>query len=142
MVPVGPKPAPPSPVEPTVEYARTKARSQQFMSPNLDRLTEWDTKEGYTKEMLDWPSALSPPAVIARTLQGEEVEETPPARLNRCLVSERFIEPGVALPYECTPEAEAEKTPQTEDVPTDDQEQARIIPEDEVVELHAGTEEL
>ena len=125
-----------------VEYAWTKARSQQSTSPNLDRLTEWDTKEEYTKEVPDWPSAPSPPAVITRTLQGEEVEETPPTRLNRCLVSERFIEPGAASPHECTPEAEAEKTPQTEDVPVDDQEQARIVPEDEVVELHMGTEEL
>ena len=62
--------------------------------------------------MPDWPSAPSPPVVITRTLQGEEVEKTPPARLNRHLVSEHFIEPGVALPCECTPEAEAEKTPQ------------------------------
>ena len=142
VVPVGPKPTPPSPAEPTVEYVWTKARSQQSMSPNLDRLTEWDTEEEYTKEVPDWPSALSPPVVITRTLQGEEVEKTPPARLNRHLVSERFIEPGVALPCECTPEAEAEKTPQTEDVPMDDQEQACIIPENEDVELHTGTEEL
>ena len=83
---------------------------------------------------------MSPPAVIARTLQGEEVEETPPARLNRRLVSERFIEPGVASPHKCT--LEVEKTQQTKDVPTEDQEQVRIVPEDEVVELHTGTEEL
>ena len=48
----------------------------------------------------------------------------------------------VAFPHECTPEAEAGKTPHAEDVPVDDQEQARIISEDEVVELHVGTEEL
>ena len=72
----------------------------------------------------------------------EEVEETPPARQNRRLISERFLEPGVALPCECTPEGEAGKTPQAKGVPTDDQEQACIIPEDEVVELHVGTEEL
>ena len=77
VVLAGPKPAPPSPVEPTVEYAQTKARSPRSTSPNLDRLTEWDTKQEYTEEVLDWSSALSPPAVITRT-QGEEVEETPP----------------------------------------------------------------
>ena len=142
VVPVGPKPAPPSPVEPTVEYARTKAKSPWSTSPNLDRLTEWDTKEEYIEEVLDWSSASSPPAVVARTLQGEDVEETPSARLNRCLVSERFIEPGVASPHERTPEAETGKTPQAKDVPKDDQEQAHIVPEDEVVELHVGTEEL
>ena len=102
---LGPKPTPPSPVEPTVEYAQTKARSQRSMSPNLDRLTEWDTEEEYTEEVPDWPSVLSPAAVITRTPQGEEVEETPPTRLNRRLVSERFIEPGAASPHERTPEA-------------------------------------
>ena len=39
VVPVGPKPAPPSPAEPTVEYVWTKARSQRSTSLNLDRLT-------------------------------------------------------------------------------------------------------
>ena len=125
-----------------MEYARTKAKSPWSMSLNLDRLTEWDTEEEYTEEAPDWSSASSPPAVIARTLQGEDVEETPPTRLNRCLVSERFIEHGAAVPHERTPEAETGKAPQAEDVPKDDQEQVRIIPEDEVVELHAGTEEL
>ena len=142
VVLVGPKPTPPSPVEPTVEYKWTKARSPPSTSPNLDRLTEWDTKVEYTEEVLDWSSALSPPAVITRTPQGEEVEETPHVRQNRHLISECFIEPRAALPLECTPEVEAGKTPQAKDVPMDNQEQARIIPEDEVVELHVGTEEL
>ena len=125
-----------------MEYARTKAKSPWSTSPNLDRLTEWDTEEEYTEEAPDWSSALSPSVVIARTLQGEDVEETPPARLNRHLVSERFIEPGAASPCEHTPQVETGKTPQAKHVPKDDQEQARIIPEDEVIELHAGTEEL
>ena len=80
VVLVGPKPMPPSPVEPTVEYAWTEARSLWSISWNLDRLTEWDTEEEYTKEVPDWSGALSPPAVVTRTLQGEEVEETPPIR--------------------------------------------------------------
>ena len=62
------------------------------------------------------------------------MEETPPTRQNRRLISECFIEPRVASPHERTPEAE--------DIPMDDQEQACSVPEDEVVELHMGTEEL
>ena len=73
------KPAQPSPVESMVEYTRTEARSPRSTSLNLDRLTEWDTEEEYTKEVLDSSSPLSPPAVIARTLWSEEVEETLPA---------------------------------------------------------------
>ena len=142
VAPMDQKPAQPSPVESMVEYAWTEARSLQFTSPNLDRLTEWNTEEEYTEEVLDSSSPPSPPATVARTPRSEEVEETPPASINRCLISELFIEPGVALPHECTPETEAGKTPQAKDVPTDDQEQAHITPEDEVVELHIGTEEL
>ena len=139
---VAPKPAQLSPMEPMVEYVHTKAGLPWSMSPNLDRLTEWDTEEEYTKEGLDWSHALSPPAVVAQPPRSEEVEETPPVRQNRCLVSKCFIEPGVTLPCKCTPEAEVGKTAQTKDVPLDDQEHARIVPEDDVVELHMGTEEL
>ena len=142
VAPVGPKPAQPSPVEPTVEYAQTEARSPRSTSVSLDRFTKWDTEEVYTEEVQDWSHAPSPPAVIALPLWDKAVEETPPARQNRCLVSECFTEPGVASPCEHTPEAEARRTPQTEDVPVDQQEPACIIPEDDVVELHAGTEEL
>ena len=39
--------------------------------------------EEYTKDVPDWLGAPSPPAVIARTWQGEELDETPPTRLNR-----------------------------------------------------------
>ena len=50
------------------------------------------------------------------------------------------LNPG-GFPHEHTPEAEARKTPLTEDVLMDKQEPAHII-EDDVVELHAGREEL
>ena len=63
-------------------------------------------------------------------------------RQNRCLVSEHFIEPRAAPPREHIPEAEARKTPQTKDVPADEWEPARVIVEEDVVELHAGMEEL
>ena len=75
-------------------------------------------------------------------LRGQAVEETLPARQNRHLVSEHFIEPGVALPHEHTPETEVRRTPQTEDIPTDKQEPARVIVEEDLVELHVGMEEL
>ena len=65
-------------------------------------------------------------------MQGEAVLETPPMRQNRCLVSERVIEPGAVPPHEHTPEAEGKKTPQNESIPTDDQEQPRIVAEDEI----------
>ena len=142
MAPVGPKAAQPSPVEPTVEYAQTEAGSPRSTSAGLDRFTEWDTEEVYTEEVQDWSHVPSPPAVIAVPLWGEAVEETPPARQNRCLVSEHFIEPGAAPPCEHTPEAEARKTPQTKDVPIDEPEPAHVIVEEDVVELHMGTEEL
>ena len=142
MVPVGPKAIQPSPVEAAVEYAQTEAGSLWSASTALDKFTKWDTEEVYTEEVPDWSHALSPTAVIVVPLCGEAVEETQPMRQNRCLVSECFIEPGVALPQEHTPEAEARKTPQTENVPADEQEPARVIVEEDVVELHAGTEEL
>ena len=119
-----------------VEYAQTEAGSLRPTSVGLDRFTEWDTEEVYTEEVQDWSSVPSPPAVIAVPLQGEAVEETPPVRQNRCLVSERFIEPGVAPPREHTPEAEARKTPQTKDVPADEPKPAHVIVEEDVVELH------
>ena len=99
-------------------------------------------EEVYTEEVQDQSHAPSPTAFIAVPLQGEAVEETPPMRQNRCLVSERFIEPGVALPHEYTPEAEARKTPQTKNIPVDEQEPAHVLVEEDAVELHVGTEEL
>ena len=117
MVPVGPKATQPCPVEPMVEYAQTKAGSPKPMAVGLDRFIAWDMEEVFTEEVQDWSHPPSPTAVIAVPLQGEAMEETPPTRQNRCLVSEHFIEPGVALPHEHTPEAEVRKTPQTKTSP-------------------------
>ena len=74
-------------------------------------------------------------------MQGEAVEETPPMRQNRCLVSERVIEPGTVPPCEHTPVVEGKETPQNESVPTD-KEQAPLVAEDEIVELYMGMEDL
>ena len=72
--------------------------------------------------------------------QGVELEETPPTRLNRRLVSKRFLEYGPVSPHECTPETET--TSLTEYTPVSEWEQACVEPGDDVVELHTGTEEL
>ena len=79
---------------------------------------------------------------------GEVVEETPPARQNRCLVSEHFTESGAGLPHDYPLTVEAKKTPpteQVEDVSADEQEPISApvaLVEDDVVELHVGTEDL
>ena len=138
-----------------VEYVQTKAGSLRSTSAGLDRFAKWDTEEVYTEEVQDWSHAPSPPpAVITVPSWGEVVEETLPVRQNRCLVSERFTEPGVGSPRKHTPEAESRETPpmaearktplteKVEDVPMDEQEPAHIIEEDDVVELHTETEDL
>ena len=70
-------------------------------------------------------------------MEDEAGEGTPPVRQNRCLVSKCVIEHGALSPYEHMAETE-EKVPQ--DILMDDQELHPLV-EDEVVELHAGTEE-
>ena len=125
-----------------VEYAQTEAISPKPMALGLDKFIKWDMEEVYTEEVQDRSRTPSPTVVIAVPLGGEAIEETPPMRQNRCLVSERFIEPGATPPHEHTPEAEARKTPQTENIPADEQEPACVIVEEDVVELHVGTEEL
>ena len=86
----------------------------------------------------------------------EAVEKTLPMRQNWCLVAEHFMGSGVGSPEDYAPIAETtEKTPlaedtgktppteQVEDAPTDKQEPTHITPaEDDVIELHAGTEDL
>ena len=94
------------------------------------------------EEVQDWACAPSPLAVTALPLWDEAVEDTLPSRQNRQLVSECFIGLRAALPHEHTPEAEAGKIPLTEDIPAGGQEPTHIILEDEIVELHAGMEEL
>ena len=154
VAPVGPKPSQHPAVELMVEYVQTKAGSLQSTSAGLDQFAEWDTEEVYTEEVQDWSRAPSPPVVITVPSWGEAVGKTPPARQNRRLMSEHFTEPGAGSPHKHTPEAEAKETPptaearktppagQVEDVPTDEQEPAHIIEEDDMVELHAEIEDL
>ena len=135
--PVGPKATHSPPREPTVGYEQTEGQLPNPMAISLDKYIEWDTDE-----VPDRSHTPSPTAVIDIPMQGEAVEETPPVRQNRCLVSEHVIEHGAVWPHEHTPVAEGNGTPQNEEAPTDDQDQPRIIAKDEVVKLFVGTEEL
>ena len=80
----------------------------------LDKYIELDKED-----VQDRSHTPSPITVIDKPMQGEAMEETPPMRQNRHLVSERVIEPGAVPPHEHTPVVEEEKTPQDESVPTD-----------------------
>ena len=136
-MPAGPKATQSPPREPTVEYEETEAQSPNPTAVGLDNYIEWDTEEVQYRSCTP-----SPTVVIDVPMQSEAVEETPPMRQNRCLVSERVIEPRAVLPCENTPEAEGKKTPQNKSIPMDDQEQHHIIAEDEIVKLYTGMEEL
>ena len=120
-----------------MEYEQTEARSPDSTVTGLDKNIEWDIDE-----VQDRSRTPSPTTVIDKPMQGEAVEETLPARQNRCLVSERVIKPGVVPSREHTPVAEGKETPQNESVPADDKEPAHRVAEDEIVELHAGVEDL
>ena len=78
----------------------------------MDRNIEWDTDKEEDKSCTP-----SPTTVIEKPTQSDTIEETPPVRQNRCLVSEHVIEPRVVLPREPTPVTEEGKTPQDESPP-------------------------
>ena len=107
------------------------------MAIGLDKNIEWDTDE-----VQDWSHTPSPTMVIDKPTQGEAVEETPPVRQNRCLVSEHVIKPGAVPSHEHTPVAEGKETPQNESIPADDKEPTHHVAEDEIVELYTGVEDL
>ena len=135
--PAGLKATQSPPVEPTVEYEKTDTQSLNPTAVALDKYIEWDIDD-----VQDQSRTPSPTAVIDVPTQGEAVEETPPARQNRCLVSERVIKPGAVSPREHTLVAQGKRAPQNESIPVDNQEQPCIIARDEIVELHAAMEEL
>ena len=108
----------------------------------LDRFTEWDTEEVYTEEVQDWSRALSP-LWSSLCLHGVRQWRKPHQRGKIDAWCQNVsLNLGRHHPMKHTPEAEARKTPQTEDVPTDEQEPAHVIVEEDVVELHVGMEEL
>ena len=88
-----------------------EAQSPEPAAVGLDKYIEWDTDE-----VQDRSRTPSPTAVIDVPMQGEAVEETPPVRQNRCLVSECVIGPGALSPREHTPVGEGKGTPQNESV--------------------------
>ena len=55
---------------------------------DLDEYIDWDTDD-----VQDRSHTPSPSMVIDEPMQGESMEDTPPARQNIHLVSERVIEP-------------------------------------------------
>ena len=112
-----------------------ETQSPKCTAEGLDKYINWDKED-----VQDRSCTPSPTAVIDKPMQGEAVEETLPARQNRCLVSERVIEPRAVLPREHTPVVEEEKTPQDESIPAD-KEQTNLMAEDEIVKLFAKMEE-
>ena len=137
MAPASPKATQSPPGEPAVEYEQMEARSPNPTVMGLDKNIEWDTED-----VQDRSHTPSHTTVVDVPAQGEAVEEKPPTRQNRHLVTERVIEPGAVPPREHMPVAEGKETPQNKSVPTADKEQPRIVAEDEIVELYVGMEEL
>ena len=105
----------------------------------LDRFTS-GTLRGVTEEVQDWSHAPSP-LRSSLCLHGVRWRKPHPRDKIDAWCQNVSLNPG-ALPHEHTPEAEVRKTPPTKDIPADEQEPARVIVEEDVVELHAGMEEL
>ena len=81
------------------------------MEANMD----WDTDD-----VQDRSRTPSPSAGIGTITLGESTEDTPPARQNMRLVTERVIEPGAVPPQENAPEAEEKTQGDGDDTPPDD----------------------
>ena len=96
---------------------------------------DWDTDD-----IQDRSHTPSPSAGIGRIMLGESAEDTPPARQNIRLVSERVIEPGAVPPQE-KPEVEEKTQGDGDDAPPNEQE-PELGCEGDIVDLYAGTEEL
>ena len=105
----GPKATQPPPEETTVEYKQTETQTREPMAGDFDKYIKWDTDD-----VQDRSHTLSPMAIINEPSQGKSVKETPPARQNICLVSERVMEPRVVPPREHMPVTE-KNTPQDDD---------------------------
>ena len=102
------------------------------MEANVD----WDMDD-----VQDRSRTPSPSAGIGAITLGESTGDTPPARQNTCLVTERVIEPGAVPPQENAPEAEDKSPDDGNDAPSDEQ-QTEPECEGDIVDLYAGTEEL
>ena len=106
------------------------------MTGTVEANMDWDTDD-----VQDQSCSPSLSAGVDAITLGESTGDTPPAGQSTCLVTERVVEPGVALPQEDAPEV-ADKSPDDgNDAPTDEQ-QTELKCEGDIVDLYAGTEEL
>ena len=119
----------------TVDCGLPNAEMPKPTAGDVDANIDWDTDNAQDRSHT--PSAA---AGIGEIMLGESTEDTPPARQNICLVSERVIDPGVVPPQENIPEVEEDK-PQDDDAPSNE-EQPKLVSEGDVVDLFASTEEL
>ena len=106
------------------------------MVGDVEANVDWDTDD-----VQDRSHTPSPSAGIGTIMLGESMEDTPPARQNICLVSERVIEHGAVLPQENTPEAK-DKSPDDEDDAPSNKQHPKIVCESDVMDLLASTEGL
>ena len=106
------------------------------MVGDVEAHIDWDTDDAQ-----DRSRTPSPSVGIGTITLGESAEDTPPARQNICLVTERIIEPGAELPQENAPEAEDKSLDDGDNAPSDDQ-QPELGCEGDIVDLYMGTEEL
>ena len=134
--PAGPKATQPPPGEPTTEFKWTETQTPEPTVGDFDKYVKWDTDD-----VQDRARMPSPTAIGDKPTQGEAVEETPPARQNRRLVSECVMESGVVPPREHAPVTGEKNTPQGDSAPTD-KEQANLVAESDIVELFVGMEHL
>ena len=120
------------PEEVTVGYGPLKAETPKPTAGDKDANIDWDTDD-----VQDRSHTPSPSAGIGEIMLGESTEDTPPARQNIRLVSERVIEPGAVPPQENVPEVKDK----SQDDPLNEQ-QPKAVSEGNVIELFATTEEL
>ena len=93
------------PEEITVDCGLSKTEMPRPTAGDVDAHIDWDTDDVQDRSRTPCPSAG-----IGEVMLGESAEDTPPARQNIRLVSERVIEPGVVLPQENIPEIEEDKS--------------------------------
>ena len=124
------------PEEITVDHGPPKAGTPKPMAGVEDANIDWDTDD-----VQDGSHTPSPSVGIGEIMLGESAEDTPPARQNIRLMSERVIEPGAVPPQENIPEVEEDK-PQDDDAPSNTNSNPRLVSEGDIIDLFASMEEL
>ena len=124
------------PEEITVDCGPSKTEMPRPTAGDVETNIDWDADD-----VQDRSCTPSPSVGIGGIMLSESVEDTPPARQNIRLVSERVIEPGVVPPQENMPEVEDKSQDDEDDAPSNEQ-QAEPRCESDVVDLFASTEEL